>query len=209
MKMNAVGLSLTALLLLVSPLAIANEYVPPPTGPYQSSVIINSVEKNSVQQPQVYKFPTEDLIHQDSMQTQTQSTVEKGSQSFPGSADKGLQAEMPPETDQGFIQGAPTAGYETQALEPGPRNMPPAANYPPYNNPWSIGQQSQFPQYHQGQLPYQGGTWPTAPYPYAQGGYVNPYMYDYSNRYNSMDSPYNSMPTPWSVMPMQQFFSGR
>jgi hypothetical protein len=60
---------LSALLAIVLPagsvLAQDKDYLPPPTGPYQSSVVINAIEHNSNHETQVYRFPPADLAMPD------------------------------------------------------------------------------------------------------------------------------------------------
>ena len=61
--MISVSPAVAAALLLFSSVVAAqtNEYLPPPTGPYQSSVVINAVERDSSHEAQIYRFPPADL----------------------------------------------------------------------------------------------------------------------------------------------------
>jgi len=207
MKMRKAGL-LLSLLFLFTPYATGNNYVPPPTGPYQSSVVINSVEKNSVEQPQIYKFPSADLIHQDSQASSIAKRLPAYpvDRSYPGSAPMFKSEQIAPVTNK---MPATSPGYQSQPMVNAQPSGPAAAPYSPYaNNPWSAEQSQGFSQSPE-QSVYQGDVWSMPAQNYSPRGYPNQYPYGYSNSYNSNPEPYTGMPTPWSVMPMKQFFSGQ
>ncbi len=174
---SKLGKTGSILILAFSTLAVAQDYVPPPTGPYQPSVVINRVDRQMPEHNRIYRFPPADLV---------------------GSA--------PPVMDEnpitpGEIQvdnRQPTESRQAQVLR---RNEPESyqqinpqtGNYP-VNPQWRYN-------------PYQyDNNWNNNPqaYPYAQG-YQQPYPYGY-NQSTGSDNFFPGMPTPWTDNPMQQFF---
>ncbi len=197
-NIHAHSVSITALLLLL-PLSIsASNYVPPPTGPYESSVVINSVEKFSVEQPQVYKFPPADLPDED-------YASESGSQPQAFITDSAQYPEAVGAQTVGNAEVPPSYYDESQGAAYGEAIMPPGASpvYDPYQNPWGTSAPNAGqPSYQPG---YQAEMWS-----YPQGNYPAQYPYNYSNRYNrGSNNDYYGMPGPWSMMPNNPFFSGQ
>lgn len=179
---NKIHYLLGGMILLVSTLVTGNEYIPPPTGPYQSTVVINTVDKNSAEKKQVYKFPQADLIQPRSVEP-----------ILPSSSNPGLSAE-PLKSDSGSYSLPASPGIQGQ---PGSGNQGVQPYYDPslYNNPWA---ENSTPQQQGYQQPGYQGQW-TNP-----GGAYGYYQYPdsgYSNQYNTMVPPYSRMPTPWSMMP--------
>jgi hypothetical protein len=163
--------------------ATANEYVPPPTGPYQSSsIVINSVEENTSEQPQVYRFPPSDLITDEMEQSESGPEVVHAE-----------PAGIAPPSVQGRVN---SEDYPQQ-----PASMPPVYSQP-YNN-WARQGMAQPPMDYRYQGGYQNGTW-GYPQQYYSYPYSNPEQYDPTN-----SQYYNNMPSPWSMMPKNPFSSGR
>ena len=176
------------LTLLCLPLG-ASEYVPPPTGPYQSSsVIISSGEANSAQPGQVYKFPPADLIPPLS----GSDTPTKGS--LTDSADHVKRDVMEPyNPDTSATDYAIPKSQNESAMMP--QSWP---NQPVYGqNPWAYSNQPGYVN------PGYSGAWGQQTYPYYQQ-----YPYGASTPYTNSNNPFSNMPSPWSSMPMQPFFSG-
>jgi hypothetical protein len=179
--------------LLLCSIATAGEYVPPPTGPYKSSVVISG--KNLFQSEsgtQVYKFPTEEMIQIQRTDPDTHKQVRAFKQRD--------EARPPFKTATETGLPVPATPVPSANLQNGPARLPQSANpgaggyYA--NNPWAPGQQS---------YPYWGqNMWANPAYAPQQQS-----PYGYSNQNNNMNSPFYGMPGPWSAMPMQPFFSGR
>ena len=191
---------ITSLLVLVPLSAAGSNYVPPPTGPYQSSVIINSSDQFSVEQPQVYKFPPADLVDEvyATEPDLTQPTIDYSGQYPQGNelANQPSYAPVPSTYYDEPVMNDPAAAENTQFS-----GAPPSSGYAPYANPWGAANANTIqPPYQSG---YQADVWS-----YPQGGYSN--QYPYMNRYDRGDnSNYYGMPGPWSMMPNNPFFSGQ
>ena len=164
--------------------ALAGEYVPPPTGPYQSTVIINKNPFQSNNSEQVYRFPSEDLIQQKKIFNPVNSTIK---QVEPFKQEVALPV---PTRDKVTTKGIPPKVERTVQLS----NK--AANYYPAN-PWAPESQA-----YPGN--YQGNYWNNPQY-----SLPPQYPPGYNNQNNFMNEAFNGMPTPWNSMPMQPFFSGR
>jgi hypothetical protein len=192
------GPMLMVVLVVFSAELAAADYVPPPTGPYQSSVIIS--DKNLFQSDngnhQVYRFPTEELIR-----------GEKKPLKFTRGDTSSFQNNIP------AAPVAPTASTKIPLEKSiAPSTVNPSAQYYPVN-PWEPKAQSSVQQPMQQQYPdnyqYDWGNQSSRQQQYWQQPYRQQYPYGYSNQNNYMNTPFNSMPSPWSAMPMQPFFSGR
>ncbi len=228
-------LSLAVLVLLQAGPAVATEYVPPPTGPYQSTVVIKSENVNQQDSSsQIYKFPSDDLIprHKPSPSTVPNEQELSG---FPADS---RQAYQPGQQNQqinqqqgrqpGFQQSGEVAqDYFPTRAAPEQRSAPVAQSFETARpagqdqfrqvpaNPWAVDMQrkpSPYPNNVWGNQSYGAqqynpyGYQSQSPYPY-QG--VSPNQNQNSNPNSFMNSPFNSMPSPWTTMPMQPFFSGR
>ena len=166
--------------LALSTLAFAQDYIPPPTGPYQSSVVINRMDRSMPDQSRIYRFPPADLVEppppllDDAEPPVEARTMEQTRRPL----DAPQAVEVPgsnPAAD--FRQGYP----QTQAY-------PPAAQW--------------------GYTPYQYGSgWNTnaQPYVYPPAYPQQAYPYGY-NQYDNRNEFFPGMPTPWTDNPMQQFF---
>lgn len=164
---------------LSAALAVAQDYIPPPTGPYQSSVVINRMDRSTSDQDRIYRFPPADLVEPPPpIIEDEQATAEvRARQPITGSAQAGQAAQVP---------GSGSAGNYRQAY-PSPQEYPSAAQWGyPYNY---------------------GSGWNTNPpaYPYPPAYPQQPYPYGY-NQYDSTNNFFPGMPTPWTDNPMQQFF---
>lgn len=198
--MNCVKPSiLTGSMLPIAFSVAAIEYVPPPAGPYQSSVVI---QKESTQTgnltEKVYRFPSDIKVN--------------GLKSYPTpspAANPAKKIEKLPQT-QWTTEADLTSSTADSASLPMPRQST-YSRQPANNtggvNPWSVdypglvspGQQNRnvYPSFN-----YQG-YW-------SQPQYSQPqyYPYGYNQQNNFMNSPFGKMPSPWSGMSMQPFFSG-
>ena len=191
------NLLLTNLLLL--PLSVAgSNYVPPPTGPYQSSVIINSIDEFSVEEPQVYKFPPADLV--DEVYNSDSDLAQESVPDYAGTYPEQPMVDQPSyaTTPSTYYDGAMPSG---PASENGQFSGQPPATYAPYSNPWGTATSART------QSPYQSG-YQADVWSYPQGSY--PSQYPYMNPYDRGDNNnYYGMPGPWSMMPNNPFFSGQ
>jgi hypothetical protein len=196
---KALPLVLSAGLLTVGAPLFA-EYVPPPSGPYQSSVVITSKSTSEQSDGQVYRFPPADL------------TLE------PEPDESVVNMVVPPRDNPAVDPAGRPMSYPDYAASP--RGLQTAPNtqltqpvYPslaPNNEqgPWSVD-----PGYSAGMAPGQyyqqpqGGGY----YPYSTPGgypYANPYYYqDYQGTRYDTNSPFGTMPSPWSMMRDNPFFS--
>ena len=152
------------------------EYLPPPTGPYQSSVVINTVERNSDHQTQVYRFPPADLTFPDEP-----APIRGGGPAAPGFADYGSRPpieDAPPPLTTRQPQTAPEGSANANAWPGSGSGGLPA-------NPWA-------PDNMTGPAPASQGAW--------GGTYTYPqYPYGYYNGYTTY--PYQVAPSPWAVNP--------
>lgn len=192
MLVNKPDYYFSLILFFISSFAVANEYVPPPTGPYQSSVVINTSEQETPQQTQVYKFPSADLIQQAPLPLKRSN----------------IDRRIKTEKERGFLQQKSPAEIQHQ-IEPQisnqpPRRMPSVKPAQPTNNPYSYGPRAIQNYPEQGRY----NQWDYRQFPYSQ---QYPYGYSNQNYYQNdyMNAPFTDMPSPWSVMPMKPFFSGK
>lgn len=172
-------------MLFLPRLVSGNEYVPPPTGPYHSTVVINTVEESSEKKQQVYKFPQEDLF-------QPRNTEPL----FPSQTGQGHGFDSTNNPASGFgvpRRNPPTAAVDEARTAPSSQAAQPRYDQSLYDNPWSVDTTR----------PQQGyqGDWNTQYSPY---GYYQ-YPYGYSNQYNTKNNPFSYMPSPWSVMPSKPY----
>lgn len=190
---------ITALVLAVSTVSQARDYVPPPTGPYQSSVVINNSLANESTQ-QIYKFPPPDILQED-----RNIPTQRFSPSDPEMTDNG-QHELPAMIDTPMKPARPNQqlNFESRPM------MPEYNNYSPWQPPQG-GQAATAPGWYgnyQGANPnYNQQIWQQAPgYGYQQ---QYPYSYGAPNQYNGANNPFYGMPSPWNVMPKNMFFSDK
>ena len=161
-------------------LSHANEYLPPPTGPYQSSVVVNTGDNNAAQK--VYRFPPADLV-----QTQPKPPREGLPRRFDFPAAPGG---VPP-VNANSKMPAPVTPREQLSQPPMPAMDA---------NPWAVNPQQPF-------APDAQGVWGN-PYgnPYGNyGPYTYPYPYGYGEQHNRNKNFFSNMPSPWSVMPVQPY----
>jgi len=163
--------------------ALAGEYVPPPTGPYQSTVIINKGHNPTDNSGRVYKFPSADLIQQDSVNN---SAVVDSEPSAKFKQETALPSITEPEKRINVNTSKPD-----RDLLPGNTA---STYYAP--NPWAPGGQP-YPDTYQ-------SYWGNPQYSYPQR-----HSSGYNNQNDFMNGVFTGMPAPWSSMPMQPFFSGR
>lgn len=206
MKLNKIIYSL-GLMSFLPYQVMAIEYVPPPTGPYESSIVINKKSPSS-RTERVYKFPSDSLIQSDRREeavflsdtrvevkpkenkTNTYVDSSRSKDSVRNQNTQPLQPELPSSAN-------PVAGgLSTNPWAP--VNLPAAELYQQ-----NYYQENSFPGDN-----YQGYSYPGYP---NSPQYVYPQQYPnaYDNQYNFMNDPFRNMPSPWSGMSMQPFFSGR
>ena len=196
---NFSPISIAVTCLILTQVAWARDYVPPPSGPYQSSVVINHSTIDGEPQ-QVYKFPPADIL--------TDGNAARGSgflsDSGPGPDDT-EQKQPDQERRVGMIPPQSTLPGAGNQLAPGssPYQWQVPQTYDPY--------QSSAPAwngYNTGNVPaYKQNVWQQTP----QYGYAPQYPYSYGqpNQYNANNYPFYGMPSPWNVMPKNPFFSDR
>jgi hypothetical protein len=188
----------TVLLLFVSATVQGRDYVPPPNGPYQPSVVINNSQVDDSQQ-HVYKFPPPDML----------LDVNKKPSDFdyqPELRGNEPRQQMAPETVKPIRnqQQSPLMNSQT---------MPPLPNPDAYSA-WQLQQGGRSNNaapgwgYQEGTPNYNQNVWQQqAPgYGYQQ---QYPYSYGYPNQYNGTNNQFYGMPSPWNVMPKNPFFSDR
>ncbi len=186
--------------------ASAQEYVPPPAGPYKPEVVVSDAPAFSSESAEkVYKFQSEDLIRSEA----------PAALSFDASAASAQQPEQriirpsaqrpndtTPHTDSG--SAIPGQIYHDSAQAPQPTG---GRAYD--SNPWAPNVSTVQPQ----QPVYPGSlNWYPQQYGY---GYPQQYPYGYGNQGyygntpNDANAPFSNMTSPWNMMPMQPFFPGR
>ena len=180
-------------LLLLAGSVIAEDYVPPPTGPYQSSVIINKDSVNSGSSGQVYRFPSDIMVQTEHKKP---PLITEASRYEPEQMLSSKKLIVPEET-------IPVKKYSLPVVTPPVKPL--AGNIS--GNPWAVDN-AIFPNSNVGnggypQYQYQG-NWNNPQYSYPQQ-----YPYGYNNQNNFMNNPFSGMPSPWYTMPMQPFFSGK
>ena len=194
----------------------AGEYVPPPTGPYKSSVVVNKNQITEGNSGQVYKFPSDNLIQSESRNDPVflsdRRIINLPEKKFSNSAQSIATQQAVSEAE---IQ------HQQQSVVSRQSSQPPSSAAPNFTNPWdpeSLPQAENYQQnYYQGDVfrdnYYQGNRYAGNTYPRtqlnSQYAYPQNYPYAQSNQNNFMNAPFNGMPSPWSSMPMQPFFSGR
>lgn len=161
---------------------LAGEYVPPPTGPYQSTVVINTKEQNSTGKHQVYKFPQAELFEPVKPDPYFSLSDPRGQGREPANA--AIPSDMPFMTPPLL----PQQNYNTGQNARGQWYDPTL-----YNNPWL---RNTAPP----QMPY-SGEWN---YPGNSYGYYQ-YPGMYRDQYNMLNAPYSAMPTPWAMRPFKPF----
>lgn len=166
------GAMVAGVLLLSSATSLAGaaEYLPPPTGPYQSSIVINSVESDSATQPQIYRFPPADLIQMGDPRDYPVDQREAARDNrFPNSPRNPAVSSVMPKAPAYAAPANPVLNpYQSGGMG--------------QNNPWAVGQPD----------PSGQGQWGAGYQPYG-------YPYGYPNQYNMMNPPYSNVPSPWSV----------
>lgn len=186
---------------------LAAEYVPPPTGPYESSIVINNQSPSS-RTERVYKFPSDSLIQSGNRKEPVfLSDTSVGVKPEENNTHTFVDSSRP------INQGLEQIKQPVQSELPNVTN-PAAGNIT--NNPWAPvnlpGPDLYQQNYYQGNsFPdnyYQGYAYPGNPNS-SQYAYPQQYPNVYENQYNFMNDSFRSMPSPWSAMSMQPFFSGR
>ena len=176
---------LSGFLILLSQQVLAGEYVPPPSGPYKPSVIVDTNHQTSGSSMKVYRFPSDGLIQSEQRIKQKYSD-NRNTHIQPQHLTKEPSFEppvAPAETSK------PVQQVTTQQALPTVNEFA--------GNPWSPDSEPPISGNYQ-------GYWNNQQFSYPQ---QNPY--GYSNQNNYTNNPFNGMPTPWSAMPMQPFFSGK
>jgi len=181
---------LTGFLFFFSQPILAAEYVPPPSGPYKSSGIVNTSLQQSNSSAKIYRFPSDGLIQSEPRIKPTY--FDRGQRDF---KPRNIMATKP------VIEAPIVPPVITKPVEPAqvtvakPAPAPMTGNFT--SNPWAPDSMPQPPANYP-------GNWNNQQYSYPQ---QNPY--GYGNQNNFMNNAMNGMPSPWSAMPMQPFFSGK
>lgn len=189
---------LASMLLLHTGFAPASDYIPPPTGPYQSTIVINEVEQNSTHKHQVYKFPQAELFQSrdpDFELPRSEPIEEERLPILPAENDQFNSYRIPDSIILPPSMGPQSSPMVIQQQNPRANLTTPQRWYDPtlYNNPWG---QNPAPQ----QQPYQGEwNYPDRNYNY----YPSPKMF--RNQNNMMNAPFSMMPTPWAMQPGQTY----
>ena len=172
----------------------ADEYVPPPAGPYKPVAVMGGAQAVATDSAgKVYRFPSEDMIRSEApapmLASEEPVTVTERPAQAPADFQQADSATAALTPSSAANPQQPTTGFSAAnpwAVATPQGQAMPAPAYQPPNQAW-------YPQYA---YPQQ--------YPY---GYGYPDYYNNSN--SGTEAPYSNMPTPWSMMPMQPFFSGR
>ena len=189
--------TLAPLITIISLASFAQaEYVPPPSGPYESSVVIKSTVSSTDQPQQVYKFPPADLeleLDERPVSDTAAGTMPPTAPAAPaphatatsqGMPRQSVTVERPnvaaPMPNRSPVQAFTPGAQAQRQWQPGPSAT---------GAPWPGGQQSYYP--------YQA-------YPYGYGyGYP-----DYrGSQYDDWGAPFGNMPSPWNMMRDNPFFS--
>jgi hypothetical protein len=176
----------SGMLLQIAWTVSAGEYIPPPTGPYQSTVVIGIVEQDSARKHKIYRFPQEDLFkpempHHDLPLPAPAVSEREYLNTMPVPA---MPLAPPAVLPQQDYRAGPNA--LNQWYDPALHNAPWARNAPPQRRPYA-------------------GEWN---YP-ANGYGYNQYPGMYSQRYDMLNAPYSAMPSPWVMQPPFNPFTGR
>ena len=220
--------------LLLLPLSIQAETLPPPGGPYPSTVTVDQSVEQSHPEDEQLRFPPPDLIAP--APPPPSLTEELGSDFGRDSSQPSAAAGNTANTgqgggytgDSGFVSpGNPSGGLPPL---PGAYPQPPSTGTPSYPSS-SAGQGQGWSGYPAPANPPSSawsrppaGNYPGYSYPgyggwsgYPNYGYSTPsYGYGYpgsgyapnSNWGDTMQTPFGSMPGPWDSMP-KSFFPGR
>ena len=190
-----------------SSLMLAQEYVPPPAGPYKPEVIVSDAPALSSEKSaeKVYKFPSEDLIRGEAPPALSFDTpAASGQQSEQRINHQSAQRSNNTATHTGSGAAIPGSNYHSSA-----QASQPTTDRLHDSNPWAPSVSTMQPQ----QPVYRGSSsWYPPQYGY---GYPQQYPYGYGtqdyygNAQNDANAPFSNMPTPWNMMPMQPFFPGR
>lgn len=178
----------------------ARDYVPPPNGPYQSTVVIDNTASGQSDH-QVYKFPPPDILMdeklpQNKLDRPPLNRPQADSMPYPDSAAVPQPAQQP-------AMDYPSAGYTNPNQPPANQwQVTPGVQPGAYPGNWYGG--NGYPAPNSG---YNQNQWQQAP----GYGYQQQYPYSYGNTYpyNGTNSTFNGMPSPWSVMPKNPFFSDK
>jgi hypothetical protein len=150
-------------------------YVPPPSGPYQSSaVVIEGAGDATTSERQVYRFPPSNILMPEVEPRQFRELERQPVAKPPG-------IPLPPSTPQ---------------IPDSQRTQQPQAEawvYPDYS---TGAQMYSAPQNWYG---YQGGAWQQSAPGYGYYPYVAP------EQYPQRFAPFDNMPSPWSVIPNNPF----
>jgi len=180
---------LTGFSLLFTQIVLAAEYVPPPSGPYKSSGIVNTNLQQSNSSTKIYRFPSDGLIQSEPRINPTYFDRSQRDFKTQNMAIKpAIKAPIVPPVKAKPIEPA-------QATVAQPASPPMTGKFT--RNPWAPDSMPQPPANYP-------GNWNNQQYSYPQ---QNPY--GYGNQNNFMNNAMNGMPSPWSAMPMQPFFSGK
>lgn len=192
--------------MLISMNVAAAEYVPPPTGPYQSSIVIDSQNNDRQQQPiQVYRFPPADLFSGSDQAKHSMPLMQQQPAFNADVFNQSGQIPIPMDPARQEIMDM-NAQYAEPLQDSASLQQQPQAPQSPFypqltENPWAVGAQTY-------QQPY------TSPWAAQNYNYPMPYQnMNHNQNYNSnpynMNEPFSGMPQPWQMMPMQPFFSGQ
>jgi len=203
--------------LLTLPVTVLAEMLPPPGGPYPSTVVADQPVETAPN-PEQLRFPPPDLVAPAPPPPSLSEELGPDFRESPA-MDQGLPpvaapAAAPPSQAADYPapqQPRATSGYDyatPPAATPGAQGQWPAygPSYPsvpaPQGNAWPGPAGSGYPAYGWGSYPYGYGA-PAYGYGYPQSGYgTDPGWND------SMPTPFGSMPGPWDSMP-KSFFPGR
>ncbi len=208
---------LPGLSLMILPMLVTAQTLPPPGGPYPSTVV--AVEPaETTPQPEQLRFPPPDLVapappppslseelgpdFKDAATTvDANPTAPVAPSGYPPS--QSAPAYAPPAYTGGRDYGGSTPPAATAGSQQWPGYAPgyPAQPAAP-TNAWSAQQPgATYPGYGYG-YPYGYGT-PSYGYGYPGSGYAPEGTWN-----DSMQTPFGSMPGPWDSMP-KSFFPGR
>ncbi len=221
--------------LLLLPLSVQAETLPPPGGPYPSTVTIDQSADKTPPEAEQLRFPPPDLVAPapppPSLTEELGPDFGKGSSQSSTAAGSAVNRRQ----DGGYTGGSGFAnpGNPSVAVPalPGSYPQPPSTGTPPYPSS-SAGQGQGWSGYPTTPADPRSPAWSTPPagsYPgYSYPGYggwsgypdygysVPSYGYGYpgsgyvpnSNWSDTMQTPFGSMPGPWDSMP-KSFFPGR
>lgn len=200
---------------LLLPLSLQAEVLPPPGGPYPSTVPGQEPAPAIAPEPEQLRFPPPDLV------APAPPPPSLSEELGPDFADTGVSA--PTEsTGEGTAQtpspapdyaapspayGASGNGYPPAIVTPTPPT-PPTSSWPGYAPGYSQTPGADWP--GQPSSAYPGYGWGSYPYGYTAPGYGYGYPDStYGNNWNDrVPTPFGNMPAPWDAMP-NSFFPGR